>query len=358
MGDGRAPLPYATYENDRIIVPSSSVACMAVASSGIENTSGVMDSGRAPRVVYCGMFGALSRLPFAALAAGAVDLRAVIVPPRTPQAVLSAAPAVRELRPPADWSPRPASLAALLARTIVELAWVRGIPVYEVARFDAVAVATIAAHTPDLLAVSCFPLRFPRALLALPPLGVLNVHPALLPRGRGPDPLFWAFRERDPERAGAGGITVHLMDAGLDSGPIVAQERVPLTDGIGGGELELQLAARGATLLAGAVAALADGHATPRPQDEALATSFPAPVAADCSFGPDAPARWLFNFVRGTAGAGWPHVLIVGARRWQVLAARSYDPAATLPTAVQEDGELLRVHCAPGVFTALARPLA
>jgi len=317
-----------------------------------------MEAGRAPRVIYCGMFGALSRLPFAALAAGAVDLCAVLVPPRTPQVPPSVAPAVCELRPPADWSPHPASLAALLARTIVELAWERGIPVYEVARFDATALATFVAHAPDLLAVSCFPLRFPRALLALPPLGVLNLHPTLLPRGRGPDPLFWAFRERDPERAGAGGITVHLMDGGLDSGPIMAQELVPLTDGVGGGELALQLAARGATLLTEAVAALAAGRATARSQDEALATTFPAPVAADFSFGPDAPARWLFNFVRGTAGAGWPHILVVGARRWQILAARGYDPAATLPTPVEEEGEILRVRCAPGVFTALARPLA
>ena len=315
-----------------------------------------METGRAPRVIYCGMFGALSRLPFDALAAGAVDLRAVIVPPRTPQA--SPPPrAVRALRPPADWSPCPASLAASLARTIVELAWARGIPVYEVARFDAAALATIAAHAPDLIAVSCFPLRFPPALLALPPLGVLNVHPALLPRGRGPDPLFWAFRERDPERAGAGGITVHLMDGGLDSGPIVAQDAVPLPDGVGGGELEFQLAARGAALLVEAVVAITEGRAAPRPQEEALATTYPAPTAADCSFGPDAPARWLFNFVRGTAGAGWPHILIVGARRWQILAARAYDPDTTLPTQVEEEGDTLRVRCAPGVLVARARPL-
>ena len=315
-----------------------------------------MGLGRVPRVIYCGMFGALSRLPFAALAAGAVELRAVIVPPRTPQATPNPR-AVRELRPPADWSPRPASLAALLARTIVELAWERGLPVYEVARFDTAALALLAAHAPDLIAVSCFPLRFPPALLALPPLGVLNVHPALLPRGRGPAPLFWAFRERDPARAGAGGITVHLMAGGLDSGPIVAQDTVPLTDGMGGGELELRLAARGAALLSEAIVALAEGRAAPRAQDEALATTYPAPVAADFSSGPDAPARWLFNFVRGTAGAGWPHMLVVGARRWQILAARGFDPAATLPVSVEEGGEILRVRCAPGVFTALARPL-
>ena len=311
---------------------------------------------RAPRVVYCGMFGALSRLPFAALAAGAIDLRAVIVPPRASQSTPQTM-SVRELLPPADWSPRPAALAALLARTIVELAWERGLPVYEVARFDAAALAQIAAHTPDLLAVSCFPLRFPPALLTLPPLGVLNVHPALLPRGRGPAPLFWAFRERDPARAGAGGITVHLMDGGLDSGPIVAQESMSLNDGMRGDELALQLAARGAALLVEAVAALAGRGVASRPQDEALATTYPAPGAADFTFGPDAPARWLFNFVRGTAGAGWPHILVVGARRWQILAVRGYDPAATLPTAVAEEGEILRVRCAPGILIALARPL-
>lgn len=318
-----------------------------------------MSSSAMPKIIYFGMFGPLSRLPFAALCQAGADLRAVIVPPREAGPARAAAPSVRALLPPADRIPRPPTSAALLGRTIVDLAWERGLPALEVARFDAAALAALGRYAPDLLVVSCFPLRFPVALLALPPLGTLNLHPALLPRGRGPDPLFWAFRASDPAQAGAGGITAHLMAGGLDSGPIIMQDRVPLSDGMSGGELELQLAARGAALLTEAVAAVTTGTAQPRPQDEALATSFPPPTLADFTLTTTSSARWAFNFLRGTAGAGVPHTLVVGARRWHILMARGYEPAATLAAPFLEDdaGETLRVRCVPGVLEVVARSL-
>lgn len=299
-----------------------------------------------PRIVYCGMFGPLSRLPLAALLERGTDLRAVVVPGE------AGGPSVRALMPPADWVARPPTLAALLGRTIVDLAWERGLPVLAINRFDGVAIDALMASSPDLLAVSCFPLRFPQRLLDLPPLGVLNLHPALLPRGRGPDPLFWAFREPDAARSGAGGVTIHLMDGGLDSGPIVAQERIALADGMTEGELTLQLAARGATLLGEASDALAAGTVHPRPQDGALATTFPPPAADDFVVTPDGSARWLFNCLRGIGGRGVPVSLIVGERCWRVRAALGYEPEAALSESYRLDGATLRVRCAPGVFIA------
>ena len=299
----------------------------------------------APRIVYCGMFGTLSRVPLAALLDAGYDIRAVIVPAAPDE------PSVQPLTPPADWTARPASFAALLRRTIVDLAWERAIPVLAVSDLGMDASAAIATHAPDLLAVSCFPQRFPARLLALPPLGVLNLHPALLPRGRGPDPLFWAFREPDPERAGAGGVTIHLMDRGLDSGPIVAQGRVLLTDGMSASELELHSAALGATLLVAAIGALAAGTAEIVPQDEALATTYPPPGEADFLIRPDQPARWVFNCLRGLVGQGPPARLVLGARRWPVRAVLAYDPAGALPQPYLEEGGTLQVRCAPGVLT-------
>lgn len=297
------------------------------------------------RLVYCGMFGTLSRVPLAALLDTAYDVRAVVVPAALGE------PPVRQMFPPTDWAARPASFAALLRRTIVDLAWDRSIPVLAVGDLGAEASAAIATYAPDLLVVSCFPHRFPAHLLALPPLGILNLHPALLPRGRGPDPLFWAFRDPDPERAGAGGVTIHLMDRGLDSGPIVAQGRVALTDGMSASELELHAAALGAELLITAIGALATGTADIVPQDEATATTYPLPAASDFLIQPDQPARWVFNCLRGLTGQGPPATLVIGVRRWSVRAALSYDPAGTLPQPYLEDDATLRVRCATGVVT-------
>ena len=82
----------------------------------------------------------------------------------------------------------------------------------------------LASVEPDLVVCMGFPWKIPPDALAVPRLGWLNGHPSLLPRHRGPLPVAWAIREGDEEI----GITFHLMDAELDTGPILAQRRYPL----------------------------------------------------------------------------------------------------------------------------------
>ena len=86
----------------------------------------------------------------------------------------------------------------------------------------------LASMHPDLVVCMGFPWKIPPDALAVPRLGWLNAHPSLLPRHRGPLPVAWAIREGDDEV----GITFHLMDAELDTGPILSQRPFPL------GELE------------------------------------------------------------------------------------------------------------------------
>ena len=298
-----------------------------------------------PRLVFFGMFGVLSRAPLAALLDAGADVRAVVVPA---QAVSGADVAVRELTPPAGWSARPVSLAALLGQTVVDLAWMRGVPVLEIDGFTDAAGAALAEFAPDLMVVSCFSQRFPRAVLALPLRGILNLHPALLPRGRGPAPLFWTIRNGE----NVGGVTVHLMDEGLDSGPIVAQETFPVPDGITGTELELLAAARGAELLALVVDEYVNGRVMPQPQNEMQAMVEPWPCAADFIITPDRPARWAFNTIRGTTGWGYSHRIVVAGHEFLVRAARGYEPEATLDAPFVLSGDELRVQCAPGVLMA------
>jgi methionyl-tRNA formyltransferase len=78
---------------------------------------------------------------------------------------------------------------------------------------------------PDLIFVTGFPWRLPAELLALPRLGCVNTHPALLPRYRGPNPLFWHFMNDERQ----GGLTTHRMDAEFDTGPILAQRAFEIT---------------------------------------------------------------------------------------------------------------------------------
>lgn len=75
-------------------------------------------------------------------------------------------------------------------------------------------------------AVFCltFPYKIPGEVLNIPPAGFINFHFALLPRYRGASPVFWQIRNREP----FGGITVHQMDAGWDTGPILLTHRIPI----------------------------------------------------------------------------------------------------------------------------------
>jgi methionyl-tRNA formyltransferase len=84
----------------------------------------------------------------------------------------------------------------------------------------------VRAYEPDLLACWGFPWKIPAPALAVPRLGSINQHPALLPRHRGPIPLAWALRDGLSEW----GSTWHYMDAELDTGNMLAQTTVPIGD--------------------------------------------------------------------------------------------------------------------------------
>jgi methionyl-tRNA formyltransferase len=82
----------------------------------------------------------------------------------------------------------------------------------------------IGALEPDLILCWGFPWLIPPAVLAIPRLGAVNLHPAMLPRHRGPIPMAWAVRSGD----GRFGVTWHRMDDHFDTGPILAQAPVPM----------------------------------------------------------------------------------------------------------------------------------
>ena len=144
---------------------------------------------------------------------------------------------------------------------IQRVAAAAGIPVVWV-KSAAEATDAIRSVAPEVAVAACFPWRLPRAAREIPPLGILNVHPSLLPVGRGPEPVFWTLRRGEPVT----GVTVHRMDAGFDTGPIVAQAEMPVAEGIAAPELERDLMTLGGSLLVDALPELAAGRLQPQPQ--------------------------------------------------------------------------------------------
>ena len=256
------------------------------------------DASARPRVIFLGMPCAFSTPPLAALVAAGLDVAAVVLPGPPGGEPFRWHHPPRRTKPAIDLS-NPAGGST--APSVMVIAHRANIPLLFAASVRSPAVvAEISRLQPDAVAVVCYPERLPAALLALPRLGALNIHPSLLPRDRGPSPLFWAFHRGADET----GVTVHLMEELLDTGPIVVQRAVPIAEGSRLDDVELELATLGGELLVEALLARSGGNLRVTAQDPAMATgaSFPTPDDAVVD-----PAAWsagrALRFVRGVRAA-------------------------------------------------------
>ncbi len=133
-------------------------------------------------------------------------------------------------------------------------------------------ISALRAMRADLFVVVAFGQILPQVLLDVPRIASINVHASLLPRWRGAAPIQAAIRAGDRET----GVTLMAMDAGLDTGPVIAQRSAPISKDETGQSLHDKLAQLGAELLVQALPDFLDGTTSPRPQDAACATYAPA----------------------------------------------------------------------------------
>jgi methionyl-tRNA formyltransferase len=232
--------------------------------------------------------------------------------------------------------------------SLLELAAARGLPALALRRMGDPAVpVALAALRPDLLVVACWPWRLPPAVLAVPRLGALNLHPSPLPELRGPEPLFWAFHEGRAQTA----VTLHWMDAGLDTGPIALQRALDLPLGASWREAEVGAAELGAELLGEGFALLATGRLPRRAQGDG-GSYRPAPGEADFTLDPGWPAERAFRFMRGTANWGRPYEVVADGFTLRLGAALSFEPAGELGAPYKVARGVARVQFSPGLLAA------
>ena len=126
----------------------------------------------------------------------------------------------------------------------------------------------LAALRPDVVVVAAFGQLLPQAILDVPPYGCVNIHPSLLPRHRGASPVAAAILAGDDVT----GVSIMLLDKGMDTGPVLYQEQVAISDGDTTGSLTDRLAQVGARLLIGTLPKWLGGQLAPQAQDSARAT--------------------------------------------------------------------------------------
>jgi methionyl-tRNA formyltransferase len=160
---------------------------------------------------------------------------------------------------------RPAGRGKQLAESPVKkLAQRHNIPVWQPATLkDSAAIARLAAEKPDLLIVAAYGLLLPQAVLDIPRRGCVNVHASLLPRWRGASPIQAAILAGDKQT----GVSLMQMEAGLDSGPVIAAESLPIGPEETAGSLRDRLAVLGGSLLVRTLPGILQGDCNTQPQN-------------------------------------------------------------------------------------------
>jgi methionyl-tRNA formyltransferase len=213
------------------------------------------------------------------------------------------------------------------APAVKRLALDLGLPVFQPEKIGSPqSVAALTSWGPDVIVVAAFGQILPSAVLALPPLGCVNVHASLLPRWRGASPIQAALLAGDAET----GVTIMLMDKGLDTGPILSQRSVPIRPDHTGGSLGDELAVLGASLLVETLPRYSAGVLVPQPQQESLATVAPRLSRSHGRLDPREAAVRLHRQV--IAYSPWPGTFLrAGEVEIGVLAAHAEESPVDAP---------------------------
>ncbi len=193
----------------------------------------------------------------------------------------------------------------------------------------------------DAAVVVAYGLILPQAILDAPRLGCVNLHASLLPRWRGAAPIQRAIMAGDAET----GVCAMLMEAGLDTGPVILTETTPIRDEDTAGSMHDRLAALGAGMIDRALKGVADGSLTPAPQPEEGAVYAAKIDKAEARIDWTRPAEELDRQIRGLSPFPGAWCEIAGERVKLLLSRPEPSGASSAPgTALDDD---LLIACGP-----------
>jgi methionyl-tRNA formyltransferase len=256
---------------------------------------------------------------------------------------------------------RPAGRGRVLtASPVKKLAESLGVPVAQPARLRSPTEReALAGWQPELLVVVAYGLILPPEVLTLPRLGCLNIHASLLPRWRGAAPIQRAILAGDSET----GVCLMQMDAGLDTGAVLARQALPIAADATAGDLHDALAAAGASLLLPVIDALESGRPQPQRQPDAGVTYAAKIDKREARIDWRQPAAAIERQVR--AFNPWPVAEAqLDGLQLRVWRARTIEHTAAAAgrsspgTVLGWSGDALQVQCGAGVLglTSLQLP--
>ncbi|MBF0449220.1 MAG: methionyl-tRNA formyltransferase [Candidatus Magnetomorum sp.] len=173
---------------------------------------------------------------------------------------------------------------------------------------------------PDFLIVVAFGQLLKKPLLNIASRGVLNVHPSLLPKYRGPAPIQWSIIHGCEQS----GVSIMKLDEGLDTGDILQVQMISIQPDETAGMLHQRLSKTGAILLVNTIEKIVNQSVTPMPQDHSLATYAPILSKKDGLIQWQQPTTSIINFIRGMNP--WPGAFtFIDNKRFKIFRAENID---------------------------------
>lgn len=215
---------------------------------------------------------------------------------------------------------------------------------------DAV-VEKLAAIQPDFIVTVAYGQILPQKILDIPRYAALNIHASLLPKYRGAAPIQRAIMAGEELT----GVTIMLMDAGLDTGDILLSKPVPIEANDNAQTLHDRLSEAGGPLLVRTLQGFEENTLSPTPQDSSLASYASMLKKEDGRLNWQLPAKQLVNLIRGTTP--WPGAFTYYQdRRFKILKAMAVvnEPVSAPPGSVLKSfpGEL-RIATGKGILSIL-----
>jgi len=229
---------------------------------------------------------------------------------------------------------------------VKQVALAHGLPVWQPGSFKKVEnQEALAAYQADLFIVAAFGQILPQTVLDLPRYGTLNIHASLLPKYRGSSPISEAILQGDVET----GVTIMLIDAGVDTGPMLLKRSIPIAEDETTASLTPKLAELGASALLEALPLWVQGKLTPQPQDHERASHTRMLKKEDGRVDWSKPAEVLAREVR--AYIPWPNACTTWrGKLLKILSARPLPSSsnAEQPGKVSLEKQGLRVATGRG----------
>lgn len=226
----------------------------------------------------------------------------------------------------------------------------RGLDVHQPLKVrDGQLEAWLRDRAPDVALVAAYGRILPAGVLRAPAHGCINLHASLLPAYRGAAPIQWALLDGQTET----GISLMLMDEGMDTGPVFALRRHTIAPDVNAGQLTHELAELAADVVRHEFLDALAGRTVPSSQDHARATAAPPIERAQLAIDWNRPSRALASQVRAFAPAPGAYTLVAGKRLKIIGAREGKSPSVGEPGEIIVGPGGIEVVCGEGTLELL-----